>query len=94
MKIVEEKRTNYFLGRDDFNFSCKILSALNMGSWMIVRWLLVSFKLHGDASYTPHVPIDRRDPLNRAKLQHKSAIIIAFFNQVYRNINSFFMNDC
>ena len=55
---------------------------------------MVFLKLHGDASYTPHVPLDRRDPQNRAELQNKSAIIIAFFNLVYIDISRFFMNDC
>ena len=61
---------------------------------MIVRRLIVLFKVHRDAIYTPHVPINRRDPQNEAEIWPKSAIFIAFLNQVLRQINSFFMNDC
>ena len=55
---------------------------------------MVLFKVHRDALYTPHVPINRRDPQNEAKIQHKSINFKAFFNQVLENINSFFLNDC
>ena len=76
------------------NFFFQIFSALILGSWMIVRWLMVLFKIHRDAFYTPHVPIIRRDPQNEAKIQHKSINFKAFFNQVLENINTFFLNDC
>ena len=84
----------WLVGCDDFNFFFQIFLALILGSWMIVRWLMVLFKVHRDALYTPHVPINRRDPQNEAKIQHKSINFKAFFNQVLETINTFFLNDC
>ena len=55
---------------------------------------MVLLTVHGNAFYTPHKPIVRRDPQNKAKIRPKSAVFIAFLNQVLRQINSFFMNDC
>ena len=45
---------------------------------------MVPFKAHRDAFYSPHVPINRRDPQKKAKM-----------NQPFSGqINSFLLNDC